>query len=129
MLLDQTTPREGPPSPTGRFLYAQVLGAYHANVMYNGPGAPDFKPRRFDFLWVRWYRVIRPGNFARDEMPLVSFYPIRSEHAFGFVNPDEVLRACHIIPRFAEQPLHFHDHGMSRCAQDHDDYPTYYVGW
>jgi hypothetical protein len=34
------------------FLYARVLGAYHANVIYVRPGMRDNQPRRFEFLWV-----------------------------------------------------------------------------
>ena len=51
------------PVPTSHhFLYAQVLGAYHANVIYTGPGMQDYKARRFDFLWVQWYKVVDPGS-------------------------------------------------------------------
>ncbi|KAF8235653.1 hypothetical protein L208DRAFT_1224998, partial [Tricholoma matsutake] len=39
------------------FLYAQVLGRYHVNVIYTGPGMRDFEAHRFDFLWVRWFEV------------------------------------------------------------------------
>jgi len=42
-----------------RFLYACVLGAYHANVIYTRPGMRDYNARRFDFLWVRWYEVVK----------------------------------------------------------------------
>jgi len=42
-----------------RFLYARVLGAYHANIIYTGPGMHDYNARRFDFLWVRWYEVVK----------------------------------------------------------------------
>ena len=36
-----------------KFLYAHVLGIYHVNVIYVGPGMLDYCPRRLDFLWVR----------------------------------------------------------------------------
>ena len=32
------------------FLYAQVIGGYHANVIYTGPGMGDFEACHFDFL-------------------------------------------------------------------------------
>jgi len=41
-----------------RFLYARVLGVYHTNVVYTGPGMHDYQARRLDFLWVRWYEVV-----------------------------------------------------------------------
>ena len=34
------------------FLYARVLGIYHANVIYTGGRAPSYQARRFEFLWV-----------------------------------------------------------------------------
>jgi len=42
----------GSPGPTDSHhsLYAQVLGAYHANVIYTGPGMWDHNARSFDFL-------------------------------------------------------------------------------
>ena len=34
------------------FLYAWILGAYHVNAIYTGPGMCDFEAHHFDFLWV-----------------------------------------------------------------------------
>ena len=48
------------PSTDYHFLYARVLGVYHANVVYTGPGMHDYTSRRLDFLWVRWYEVVDP---------------------------------------------------------------------
>ena len=116
-----------------RFLYARVLGVYHANVIYTGPGMADFKPRRVEFLWVRWYQV-HSGHeefLAQSRLPELSFYPIYTPHAFGFVDPANVLRTCHIMPRFAHGKQHEHagGKGFSRCAKDRDDYKKYYIGW
>jgi len=30
-----------------------ILGTYHANVVYTGPGMHDYKACHFDFLWVQ----------------------------------------------------------------------------
>ncbi|KAI0055682.1 hypothetical protein BV25DRAFT_1815293 [Artomyces pyxidatus] len=54
MLLDDD------PNAIHHFLYARVLGVYHANVVYTGPGMLDYEARRLDFLWVRCYEVIDP---------------------------------------------------------------------
>ena len=37
------------------FLYAQVLGAYHVNIIYNRQGSRDYSTRRVEFLWVWWF--------------------------------------------------------------------------
>jgi len=34
------------------FSYARVLGIFHANTMYTGPGLRDFQSRCIEFLWV-----------------------------------------------------------------------------
>ena len=129
MLLSATSDSES--SRQSRFLYARVLGAYHANVKYTGPGMLDYKPRRLDFLWVRWYQDRRAGttSWKNSELPMVAFSPLTSDSAFGFVDPSDVLRACHIIPSFAQGQKHQDGVGLSHCAGDEDDYNAYYVGW
>jgi hypothetical protein len=42
----------GSSSNPHRFLYTWVLGAYHVNVIYTGPGMHDFEAGHFNFLWV-----------------------------------------------------------------------------
>ena len=34
------------------FSYARVLGIFHANIIYTGPGSKDFQSRWIEFLWV-----------------------------------------------------------------------------
>ena len=133
MLLDSARSTQSSSTGSGTFLYARVLGAYHANVVYTGPGMVDYKARPLEFLWVRWYRVHMDGNEAMSmsRLPEVSFYPVNSPHAFGFIDPCDVLRTCHILPRFARGKRHEHAGGigLSRCAKDQDDYNRYFVGW
>ena len=130
MLLSSAT-SDDESSSNSRYLYARVLGAYHANVIYTGRGMLDYKPRRIDFLWVRWYQVRRAGtdSWTNSELPMVTFPPLQSDSAFGFVDPSNVLRACHIIPAFALRQVHEDGIGLSSRARDRDDYNAYYVGW
>lgn len=110
------------------FLYARVLGIYHANVVYTGGNSQNHEARRFEFLWVRWYQYQGPNvRWSDSKLDLVSFPPIASEGAFGFVNPDNVLRACHIIPVFSGGKKHQDGVGLSRCAHDAHDWSQYYV--
>lgn len=112
------------------FLYARVLGAYHANVIYTGPGMRDYKLHRFDFLWVRWFEVVNPASsgWEASKLDSVRFPPLREEASFGFVDPKDILRGCHIIPAFAKGLRHRNGVGVSRCAKDGNDYTLYYVG-
>jgi hypothetical protein len=116
-----------------KFWYAQVLGIYHVNAVYVGPGMVDYTPRRLDFLWVRWYRNEVAGEPSRTSRRLhrLSFPPMRDEDAFGFLDPVDVLRGCHIIPAFAKgrrHPNNSRPQGLSACAGDSKDWNQYYVG-
>ncbi|KIJ60703.1 hypothetical protein HYDPIDRAFT_98197, partial [Hydnomerulius pinastri MD-312] len=107
------------------FCYARVLNIYHANVIYTGPGSLDYRPRCLEFLWVRWFELVTPtGEFALDRL---HFVPMKDEDTFGFVDPSDVLRSCHLIPAFAAGKQHCDGVGISRTAQDSGDWKSYYV--
>jgi len=77
-----------------------VQGIFHANIQT----ARLPTPQKFFFLWVRWFTPI-DVNFIPTQArsyPRVSFVPYQSKEneAFGFVNPEHVIRGCHIIPAF-----------------------------
>jgi hypothetical protein len=112
------------------FLYARVLGIYHADVVYTGPGMCDYEARRLDFLWVRWYEIIDPASsgWNKSKLDSVRFLPLNGENTFGFVDPKDVLRGCHLMPNFAAGKRHADEIGISRCAKDGKDYKSYYVG-
>ncbi|KAG8741835.1 hypothetical protein FRC12_015532, partial [Ceratobasidium sp. 428] len=86
---------------THTFLYARVLGIYHANVRFCGR-----PPKRMDFLWVRWldYDEAEPGGWDIERLDRVSYGKCRNDSelldAFGFVDPQHVVRATHLIPDF-----------------------------
>jgi hypothetical protein len=112
------------------FWYARVLGIYHVNVVYTGPGMLDYRPRRLEFLWVRWYSnstVTHGWNECR--LDRLQFPPIAAENALEFVDPKFVLRTCHLIPAFASGKRHVDGIGLSRCAKDSEDWCSYYVMW
>jgi len=121
------------PGPTDShyFLYAQVLSAHHANVIYTGPRMWDHDAHSFDFSWVRWYEIDDPrsSGWNNSTLDLVHFPPIQKVDPFGFVDPDDVLWGCYIIPAFAKGKCREAQHNVSRCAKDSKDYMLYYVGW
>lgn len=81
------------------FLYARVHGIYHANVLYKC-SLEDIDPIRMDFLWVQWFRW--EGRSASSYgLNVLSFPPVTEMGAFGFLDPTDVLRGCHILPRFS----------------------------
>lgn len=91
------------PAGQHKFLYAHTLDIYHANVVYTGPGMCDYEARCVDFLWVRWYEVVDPmaSGWKIQRLDRIRFPQMDEEDAFGFVDPKDILRGCHILPRFA----------------------------
>ena len=114
--------------PGHPYIYTCVLGIFHVNVTYVGPGTIDYCSCCIDFLWVHWYQYMEEDTgWDASTLDRVSFPPMADEHAFGFVDPDDVLRACHIMPQFSHGLQHLDDTGISHCAQDASDWHFYYV--
>jgi hypothetical protein len=95
-------PADTTDDPTGHpFLYAQVLGIYHAHVRYSSR-----PPKRMEFLWVRWldYDEEEPGGWDTGRMDRVSYGKCRNDDelldAYDFIDPKDIVRACHLIPDF-----------------------------
>ena len=110
------------------YLYARVLGIFHINATYTGPGVAGYYSHQVDFLWVRWYQYVEEGaGWDASTLDRVCFLPMADDGAFGFVDPDDVLRGCHIIPQFSHGLHHLDGTGISCCAQDSLDWHFYYV--
>jgi hypothetical protein len=139
MMFADSAPNGDAPGVTSpahyHFLYARVLGVYHVNVVYVGPGMVDYNPRRFEFLWLRWYKPHPPEHNQRYRLDQLSFLPVTNPDAFGFVDPADVVRSCHIIPRFAsgrrfpasQDHEDHYDVGLSICGRDSHDWNCYYM--
>lgn len=116
-----------------QYRYAKVLGIYHVNVIYGGgPGRlTDYRPRRLEFLWVRWFDVAEDApvqqGWSTAQLDQLYFSRIDREGAFGFVDPAQVLRSCHIVPRFKLGKVSEVEPGMSECANDKQDWRAYYI--
>jgi hypothetical protein len=112
------------------FLYARVIGIFHANIVYTGSGIMDYRPRRLEFLWVRWYELdpkVPAGGWSRSTLDRLQFPPMAEGNSFGFIDPADVLRGGHIVPAFATGKRYADGEGLSRCARDSSDYHSYYV--
>jgi hypothetical protein len=82
------------------FRYARVLGIYHARPYLPGSQIDGSRPKRIDFLWVRWYDTVSHGNaFELDRLQLC---PVESPTAFGFLDPSDIVRAVHLPPQFSK---------------------------
>jgi hypothetical protein len=89
----------------------------------------DYQARRLNFLWVRWFQYSSAQSVQWTDYWLdnVHFPPITSDDAFGFVDPEDVLRACHIIAGFASRKVHCDAISISKLANDSQDWRSYRV--
>ena len=57
-----------------------------------------------NFLWVRLldYDEESPGGWDDCRLDRVGFVPDTDPDAFGFLDPLDVIRGCHLIPAFIE---------------------------
>lgn len=122
-------PDAGPTSEVEFFSYARVLGTYHANVIYDGPGSIGRQCQRIEFLWVRWYEVIEAetAGWMHSRLDRLRFPRATCINAFGFVDPSDVIRGCHILPRFSLGWRFSNGEGISYSGKDSEDWVEYYV--
>jgi hypothetical protein len=108
------------------FCYAKVLGIFHANVFYLGQHNQD--ARRIEFLWVRWYELKKAGNWTPQRLDELCFTSALDDDSFGFLDPEDVLRVCHIILSFKRGRVFSEDEtGFSQSIQDKNDWKFYFV--
>ncbi|KAJ3518588.1 hypothetical protein NMY22_g13601 [Coprinellus aureogranulatus] len=125
MFLDQSYSYKTPGHP---FTYGKVVGILHAEVGYVGDvgrRGTQYIYQPIEFLWVRRYRVHpQTTDFDLDEAELL---PIEEPNSHYFVDPLEVLRACHLVPNFQEGPKHGNGIGKSAVLDDGSDWNRYFV--
>jgi hypothetical protein len=104
------------------FRYARVIGIFHVIT-----STPSTSEQHFDLLWVRWFESVQ--DLDKDVHLDVVRFESNLGKQFGFLNPGDVIRACHIIPDWS--------HGLVPPSQQHvnkwkgsseaRDYQFYYV--
>ncbi|KAF8151198.1 hypothetical protein BJ912DRAFT_869512 [Pholiota molesta] len=112
------------------FLYARVIGIYHVNIIYTGPGMTGYEAMRFDFLHVRWFQLDVTGphsGWTSSRLDRLSFPPMAEQGSFGFVDPSLVLRGCHLIQAFSLGKSHPDGIGLSSISKDGQDWISYDV--
>ncbi|KAJ6457005.1 hypothetical protein C8R47DRAFT_1248481 [Mycena vitilis] len=113
------------------FSYARVIGVFHVDVIHNIPGASNVAVS-IPFLWVRHFRLDSKfkGGFKRKRLHRIEFIPDSDAGAFGFVNPDEVIRGSHLIPAFAHGPTEAATRAsLARRKGEFDDWTYHYVNF
>lgn len=80
-------------SDSARYRYARVLGTYHVNVIFVGPGMVDSNPIRMEFLWLRWYEQLDVAGtgWVAQKLDRLRFPPMVNTDSFGFLDPADVM--------------------------------------
>ncbi|KAG9091927.1 hypothetical protein FRC06_000322 [Ceratobasidium sp. 370] len=120
-----------PGSEDHPYIYAKVLGVYHARVGYGRN-----LPRRIDFVHVRWlyYDYERPGGWETNRLDRLSYIKCENDQdiadSFDFIDPKTIIRAAHLIPEFAAGATREFlqtPSSISHDNSDHTDWNGYYV--
>ncbi|KAI0318229.1 hypothetical protein OF83DRAFT_48304 [Amylostereum chailletii] len=87
------------------YWFARVLDIFHLDVIHRGSHSKSENPQCLDVLWVRWLglnteKAVK-GGWGEKRLHGVSFIPEHDHAPFGFLNPDQVVRAVQLIPAFA----------------------------
>ena len=85
------------------FVYARVLGIYHVDVIYSVPGTQNSIARTMEFLFVRWFQrdVSYKAGFLHRRLHRLTLGDAQLDDSFGFLDPDDIIRGCHLLPAFA----------------------------
>ncbi|EPQ54112.1 hypothetical protein GLOTRDRAFT_94482 [Gloeophyllum trabeum ATCC 11539] len=102
------------------FAYGHILGVFHADIINNVPGTmPNIKT--FEFLFLQ-------GGLKKRRLHQLQFLPVTDPNAFGFLDPDEVIRAAHIIPAFAHGRIPITERStIAHPDREEDEWQYYYV--
>ena len=100
---------------------------HHANVSFLGRlpnGGHCYTEHRIDFAWVHWYHhIAADSSLALDQLAPMA---LDDSSAVGFIDPADILRGVHVIPRFAfgEKEIQVRSQWVSSSQKQ---YKRYYV--
>ncbi|KAF9230710.1 hypothetical protein BU15DRAFT_83296 [Melanogaster broomeanus] len=87
------------------YWYARVIRIFHVNVRYYGDNSnePSRDLQRMNVLFVRWFGrdTAHSAGFSARRLYRVGFLTEDDPDAFGFLDPDLVIRGVHLIPAFS----------------------------
>ncbi|KAG5642573.1 hypothetical protein H0H81_010572, partial [Sphagnurus paluster] len=103
------------------FRYGRVIGIFHVDFIHDTPGAPR-APISKQVLWVRWLKYDKSyrAGFQHRRLHRVHFLPSDHPNAFGFLDPDEVIRGAHLIPAFQHEPTDEYLEGQSVAREEEE---------
>lgn len=117
------------------YWYARVLAIYHVDVISMHPRlTADVygEPQTLEVLLVRWFGIVpdQRAGFKAGRLTKVGFVEEEDEYAFSFLDPQHIIRGCHLIPVFAEektQLLRTKGKTLARRRDELTEWSFYYV--
>jgi hypothetical protein len=111
------------------YWYARVVGIYSVSIRRAGPFVGWTS---LDVLHVRHYDLVTRDSFGFGvkRLPgLVFADPTENPHAFGFISPQDIIRAVHLVPgfRFLRTSALLGPSIARRVEENDSDYSRYYV--
>ena len=86
-----------------------------------------------EFLWVQWFGI-EPGYRSSSKvahLPKVGFVEEADEDAFGFLDPDLIIRGSHLIPDFnsgqTQDLMPYDGPTVAQPLDQKDDWINFYV--
>jgi len=112
--------------------YARVINIFHANVKFTHPDTNVTKIHKMDFLFVRWFGldVTKKTGWKAKKLHQIGFLDSTNSDAFGFLDPADVVRAIHLIPRFSlGRTGDLLGPSIARSlVEKNEDWERYYIG-
>jgi len=122
----------GETKPHHPYWYARILGIYHMDVWLRDEDSMSLKMHEIEVLYVRWLAPVVNHRSGVDcaRLPQITFVEESDYDAFGFLDPNQVIRSAHLIPAFVSgRGTSSLRHGKSFARQDDksDDWEAYYI--
>lgn len=83
--------------------YAKVEGIFHGYVVPQAGSHTEETgmSQRIDFLWVRWL-ISKGQSMGTKDLDLLNLPPLSDSNCFGFIDPQSVAQASHLVPKFSK---------------------------
>jgi hypothetical protein len=86
------------------YWYARIISIFHAMVLHKASKSTSQEVKKMDLLFVRWFglddSLKAQGGWKAKKLHQIRF--IEGDTAFGFIDPADVIRSVHLIPRFSD---------------------------
>ncbi|KAI0320984.1 hypothetical protein OF83DRAFT_446072 [Amylostereum chailletii] len=117
------------------YWYARIVRVFSMSVRHDDPTAKTRDWQTMDVCFVRWFKFntkVRSGWKAK-RLPCISFVTHDDAEcpAFGFIDPDQIIRATHLIPGYKHGPTLdlLPAPSLARHEREEDtDWARFYVG-